>query len=166
MGERLGQAPVADYRSMTHEQRLDALTGIGQQRAVLDAAQARLLAAVYADPLPNEDGSDAAGQEWAREEVALVLRLSSGTARSMILAAHDLVTRFPATLAMLETGQISAAMVRRLENREPRRRTQRRAAPSRRAGRAGARPARRRERRQPAPERERDRGRLHPARCR
>lgn len=105
---------VADYRAMSHEQRLDALADIEAQFARLQGKRSRLLAAVQADPLPNADGSDASEKEWAREEVAIVLKLSSGTARSMMLQAHELVTRFPDTLRLLDAGALTAPMARRL----------------------------------------------------
>jgi hypothetical protein len=107
MGEMCERRPVPDYRDMGHDARMHALARIQGQRAVLDAEQVRLLAAVQADPLPNEDGSSAAEKEWAREEVALILRLSSQTAHAMLLSAHDLVLRFPATLGLLETGHLT-----------------------------------------------------------
>jgi hypothetical protein len=114
MGEVSNARPVPDYPGMGHEQRMHALARIQRARAALDAEQARLLAAVHADPLPNEDGSSAADKEWAREEVALILRLSSSTARAILLTAHDLVTRFPGTLALLETGHLTLRHATRL----------------------------------------------------
>jgi hypothetical protein len=113
MSERIA-APAPDYGAMSHEQRIEALLGLERGFARLHAERARLLAAIQADPLPNEDGSDAAAKEWAREEVALVLKLSSSTARAMLLEAHELLTRFPATLALLECGRLTAGMARRL----------------------------------------------------
>ena len=106
--------PGPDYRTMSHEQRIEALLGIEAEFARLHADRARLLAAIEADPVPNADGTDAADKEWAREEVALVLKLSSATARAILLQAGDLVTRFPATLALLETGQLTAGQARKL----------------------------------------------------
>jgi hypothetical protein len=107
MGEACSIWLARDFGGMGHDERMDALAGMQRARAALDAEQVRLLAAVQDDPLPNEDGSSAGDKEWAREEVALILRLSSGTARAMLLEARDLVTRFPATLALLERGGLT-----------------------------------------------------------
>jgi hypothetical protein len=103
-----------DPGGLSHQQRLDQLASIQRDRARLDAAQARLLAAIDPDPTAERDARGELDKHWDREEVALLLKLSSGTARQMMCEASDLVNRYPATLALLESGAITASMARRL----------------------------------------------------
>ena len=92
---------------MSRERRADELLRLQRVRAALDADQARLLSVMHADAQPNVDGSDALDKQWTTEEVALILRVASQTAQGVLIDAHELVNRFPATLAMLERGEIT-----------------------------------------------------------
>jgi hypothetical protein len=112
MSEQAGSYP--DPRGLSHAQRLEQLTRIQHARAQLDVAQARLLATIDPDPTAERDERGGLDKHYDREEVALVLRLSSETTRQVMVEAAELVHRFPATLAMLDAGHITAAMVRRL----------------------------------------------------
>ena len=107
-------ACAPDYRLMTHAQRIAALAEIERGIARRQADRARLLAAIDPDPLAERDARGELDKHWEREEVALALKLSSGTTRLIMCEAVDLVTRFPATHARLETGAITAGMTRRL----------------------------------------------------
>jgi hypothetical protein len=112
MSEWAGRYP--DPRGLSSEQRVQLLARLQRDRAAIDAAQARLLAAIDPNPTAAHDALGELDKHWDREEVAVVLKLSSGTARSIMLEARDLVHRFPAALALLEAGRITSAMTRRL----------------------------------------------------
>jgi hypothetical protein len=94
-----------DYAALSHDQRLDLLATMQRDQARLDAARTRLLAAIELNP---QRGGSAAelDKRYDRDEVGCVLGVASGTARSRMLEAAELVTRYPATLALLEAGQI------------------------------------------------------------
>jgi hypothetical protein len=93
---------------------VELLGAIARQRARLDAQEQRLLHAMHTDPVPNLDGSDATDKQWVREDVACALRISPATARARLHTATDLVTRLPATLALLDRGDIGLAHASRL----------------------------------------------------
>jgi Domain of unknown function (DUF222) len=114
MCEAVEQRAEVDYALLTHAQRVDELARLQRARAALDAAEARLLHAMHADPLPNADGTPALDKMWVREDVACVLRVAPQTATAQLHSATELVMRLPATLAMLETGQLTALHARRL----------------------------------------------------
>jgi hypothetical protein len=95
-----------DYAALSPAQRLDVLAAMQRDRSRLDAAQARLLAAIELEDAGAAPGAEL-GKHFDREEVACVLRVASITARSRMLEAVELVTRYPATLALLETGQLN-----------------------------------------------------------
>ena len=90
-------------------QRLDA-----ECRVLLLRAWERQAAWVAARQLPVVaavgDASYGPGldpdKDWAREEIAAALRLSSGTAQRRLDVARDLLGRLPLTAAALEAGQI------------------------------------------------------------
>jgi Domain of unknown function (DUF222) len=91
--------------------RIDLLIALERQLAWLAGAQQRVLAAL--------DGvaSDWAGKEsidYAEEQVTAALRLSPGHAADRLAIARMLVDRLPATLAMLERGEITYLHARRL----------------------------------------------------
>jgi hypothetical protein len=99
----------------SHTARIQALAELVRARARLDAAQARLLAAMAGDPDPYRDGTGTAlSEQWVREEAACVLRVSCAVAGGLIADAVLLVERLPATLACLEAGAITGGHARRL----------------------------------------------------
>jgi hypothetical protein len=112
--EAVGDPGGADFALFTHAQRVDELTRLQRERARLDAAEARLLHAMHADPLPNLDGSPAADKQWVREDVACALRIAPQTAAGRLHDATDLVTRLPGTLALLAAGEITRGHALRL----------------------------------------------------
>src|SRR5690348_15713864 len=104
MSEVLAADPVLDPTASIRALSVDALVQVERDQAVVDARRARILATICARPLPDADGTPAPEKEWARDEVACVLRLSCGTAAQLMHDAADLVTRFPTTLALVDRG--------------------------------------------------------------
>ncbi|MCU1657843.1 MAG: hypothetical protein JWO57_2499 [Pseudonocardiales bacterium] len=98
-------------RRLSPAGRVDALRALDKQIGWLQAQQHKLLAAMAADAGPGS--VDAVDKHWVREEVAAALRLSGPTATDRLCLAQAL-TRRPATLAMLEQGQISSHHARAL----------------------------------------------------
>jgi hypothetical protein len=108
-------APRAiDYGFIPHPMRIELLAAIQRQRAQLDAQEQQLLHAMNTDPLPNGDGSPALDKQWVREDVACALRVPPALAQARLSTASELVTRLPATLALLERGEISLRHATRL----------------------------------------------------
>jgi hypothetical protein len=107
---------LAEYARLSHAERVAELARIQRARAGLDAAEARLLHAMHADPLPDIDGSPAVDKQWVREDVACVKRIAPQTAAQQLHEASELVTRLPATLALLERDEISVLHARRLSD--------------------------------------------------
>ncbi len=105
---------IADFALLTHAERVEQLTVLQAQRAALDAREQRLLHAMHRDPVPGLDGDPARDKYWVREDVACVLRIAPQTAAAKLHAATDLVTRLPATLAMLERAQLTLRHASRL----------------------------------------------------
>lgn len=109
---------AGEFLALDYARRADLLAGLlaglQRDRARLDAEQTRLLTAMHIDAMPNADGTEALDKAWTREEVALILRVSAQTAGAIMTEAHDLVTRCPATLAMLERGEIGYRLASRL----------------------------------------------------
>lgn len=93
--------------------RLDLLIGWERTRAWVDAQQQSLLAALAEDPdfAPTADPS---ARHGVREEVACALRLSPQTAAARLADAADLTSRLPATLAAVQSGQITLPHARAL----------------------------------------------------
>jgi hypothetical protein len=105
---------TVDFALLSHPQRVEALTVLQRQRAALDAREQRLLHAMHADPVPGLDGDPARDKYWVREDVACVLRIAPQTAAAKLHTATDLITRLPATLAMLERGELTLRHATRL----------------------------------------------------
>lgn len=103
-----------NYELLSHAARVESLAVIQRLRAQLDAREQVLLHAMHADPLPNIDGSPAVDKQWVREDVACAKRISPQTAALRLHNATDLVTRLPATLALLGEGGISLPHANRL----------------------------------------------------
>jgi hypothetical protein len=95
----------ADYPALSHAQRLEILARMHRDQARLDAARTRLLAAIETEPSRSEPDPEL-DKHWDREEVACILKVASSTARNRMLEAVQLVSRYPATLSLLESGQI------------------------------------------------------------
>lgn len=103
-----------DYAALPHSARVQRLAELRRARAWLDADEQRLLHAMHADPLPNLDGSPALDKQWVREDVACAARISPVTAAARLHTATALVTRLPATLALMAAGEISLRHATRL----------------------------------------------------
>jgi len=93
--------------------RLDLLIGWERTRAWIDAQQQSLLAALADDP-DFAPTADPTARHWVREEVACALRLSPQTAAARLADAADLTSRLPATLAAVQSGQITLLHARAL----------------------------------------------------
>jgi len=109
--------PVSEldnYELLSHAARVESLAVIQRLQAQLDAREQVLLHAMHADPVPNIDGSPAVDKQWVREDVACAKRVSPQTAALRLHNATDLVTRLPATLALLAEGGISLQHANRL----------------------------------------------------
>jgi uncharacterized protein DUF222/HNH endonuclease len=102
------------YAFIGPARRVELLTAIQRQRAELDAREQVLLHAMHADPMPGIDGNPALDKQWVREDVACAKRISPQTAVHKLHNATDLVTKLPATLALLGAGQISLQHAYRL----------------------------------------------------
>jgi hypothetical protein len=91
--------------------RIDLLIALERQLAWLAAAQQRVLASLDGVAL------DWAGKEsidYTEEQVAAALRLSPGQAADRLAVARTLVDRLPATLGLLERGEVTYLHTRRL----------------------------------------------------
>ena len=102
-----------DPATLSRAGRLDLLIGWERTRAWVDAQQQSLLAALAEDP-DFAPTADPAARHWVREEVACALRLSPQTAAARLADAADLTSRLPATLAAVQSGQITLPHARAL----------------------------------------------------
>jgi hypothetical protein len=93
--------PIDSFVSSEAEQ-IDALVALQRLQAWADAQQLRLLAAMAA---PD---SDDLSRELVAAEVGCALRLAPATVDAKLREATELRHRLPATLALLETGEITA----------------------------------------------------------
>jgi hypothetical protein len=103
---------VLDPARLSHTGRVDALVALERQLAWLQARQHRLLAVMAADPAVATPAGELA-KHWVREDVASALRLSPLTAADRLCLASEL-TRLPATVDLLERGEITAGHARHL----------------------------------------------------
>src|SRR4051794_36536494 len=109
--------PVSEldgYALRSHVERVESLEVLQRLRAQIDAREQVVLHAMHADPLPNIDGTPGSEKQWVREDVACAKRISPQTAAARLHTATDLVTRLPATLALLGNGDISLPHALRL----------------------------------------------------
>ncbi|HEX6445873.1 MAG TPA: DUF222 domain-containing protein [Streptosporangiales bacterium] len=90
-----------DVGSLSHDDLLVAVALVERCKAVLDADQQPLYAAL-ADPDPG--GGDG---EWVRDELALAVKLSANTCGSRLMVGRALTARFPDTLGLMATGQVT-----------------------------------------------------------
>jgi Domain of unknown function (DUF222) len=104
---------VLDPRRLTHEGRVDALAALEKHIGWMQAQQHRLLAVMAADPAAVGTGHGDLDKNWVREDVACALRLSTVTAADRLHLATEL-TRLPATLDLLERGDITTHYARSL----------------------------------------------------
>jgi len=104
---------VLDPRRLTHEGRVDALAALEKHIGWMQAQQHRLLAVMAADPAAVGTGHGDLDKNWVREDVACALRLSTFTAADRLHLATEL-TRLPATLDLLERGDITTHYARSL----------------------------------------------------
>ena len=102
-----------DPADLSRAGRLDLLIGWERTRAWIDAQQQSLLAALADDP-DFAPAADPTARHWVRDEVACALRLSPQTAAARLADAADLTTRLPATLAAVQSGQITLPHARAL----------------------------------------------------
>ncbi|HEY3715105.1 MAG TPA: DUF222 domain-containing protein [Jatrophihabitantaceae bacterium] len=79
--------------------RVDLLVALERQAAWVAAQQQRVLARMAVDSADERN--------WVREDVACALRLSGLTAQRRLAVAQTLSERLPATLGLLDRGQVS-----------------------------------------------------------
>jgi hypothetical protein len=79
--------------------RVDMLVTLERQAAWIAAQQQRVLARMAADQSDERN--------WVREDVACALRLSGMTAQRRLAVAQTLTEQLPATLVLLDRGQVS-----------------------------------------------------------
>lgn len=95
-----------DVAAMNDAELVDTLVALQRQQSALAAHEAQVLAL-----LSVRDSSE---KHWRTEEVAAVLRMSSGAARSRIASAEQLALRLPRTRQALEGGRLTPAQARLL----------------------------------------------------
>ena len=106
---------------------MDALSLLEREVSRLTARRARLLAAIHTAELAQRAAEAGAGggpvgyesaagrdRHWISEEVGLILRVAGVTAQERLLHAHQLVTRLPETVALLEAGVLHPLQAQRL----------------------------------------------------
>jgi len=103
---------VLDPLQLSHEGRVDALAALEKHISWIQAQQHRLLAVMAADPAVSTPAGEL-DKQWVREDVACALRLSAVTASDRLELATAL-TRLPATLDLLERGEIRTHHARHL----------------------------------------------------
>jgi hypothetical protein len=94
---------------------LTVLSWAAREKSRLDAVMLRAQAqfAAHRPPEEKDPGGAARGySEWAGDEIAAELRMSTGTARTQLDLAVALSSRLPGTLAALETGTIDLRRAR------------------------------------------------------
>jgi hypothetical protein len=101
-----------DPATLSHTGRIDALIAMKRQQAWLAAREQQLLAVMVADVQTRDSLHDPSGRCWLAEEVAAALKLAPNTAERRLMLAEDLARRLPATLGLLEAGEITAVHAR------------------------------------------------------
>jgi hypothetical protein len=106
-------APLAviDPSTVDGTGQIDLLVALERQVAWLHAAQQRVLTAIDGT-MPDRNGAGLV--DFTQEQVGAALRLSPGIAADRLAVARTLVDRLPATVAMLERGEISYLHAKRL----------------------------------------------------
>lgn len=100
-----------DPREVDGTTRIDLLVGLERQLSWLAAAQQRVIAALAGRAL---DWSGTESVDYTREQVGAALRLSPGHAADRLAIARALVDRLPATLNMLERGELTYLHARKV----------------------------------------------------
>lgn len=95
---------MLDSARLSDAGRIDLLVGFERHIAMLQAAQQQVLASLDGRAL---DWSGKKVVDYTREQVGAALRLSPGTAERRLSIARTLVDRVPATLKLLQRGQIT-----------------------------------------------------------
>jgi Domain of unknown function (DUF222)/HNH endonuclease len=103
---------VLDPARLSYAGRIDALAALDKHISWIQAQQHRLLAVMAADPAVSTPAGEL-DKQWVREDVACALRLSAVTATDRLELATAL-TRLPATLDLLERGEITTHHARHL----------------------------------------------------
>jgi hypothetical protein len=107
----IGPLSAVDPARLDGPARIDLLIGLERQIAWLQATQQHVLAALDGHAL---DWAGTESIDYTREQVGAALRLAPGTAAARLEVARTLVDRLPATLAMLQRGEISYLHARKL----------------------------------------------------
>jgi len=102
---------VVDPEQLDGTARIDLLVALERQIAWLSAAQQRVLAALDGRAL---DWSGTESIDYTEEQVGAALRLSPGHAAVRLAVGRILIDRLPATLAMLDRGEITYLHARSL----------------------------------------------------
>jgi len=95
---------LLDSQALSPAGRVDLLVALEQQAAWIAAQQQRVLASMAAGPAGSVKDPD---RNWVREDVACALRLSGLTAQRRLTVAQTLVEQLPATLRLLDRGELS-----------------------------------------------------------
>lgn len=106
-----------DPADLDDDERLDAIAALEAVKARAEARQHRIMAAMDADPplsLSQITTPEALDKHFLREEIACLLHLAPVTAAGRLLDARVLVDELPATLDLLEAGQITIMHARTL----------------------------------------------------
>jgi hypothetical protein len=96
---------VLDPAGLSDAGRIDALLACQRLRAWTDAQEQRLLAAMA----PSDDPTD---KGFVRDEIGCALRLAPSVVTAKLHTATQLVDRLPATLELLEHGDITLSHTR------------------------------------------------------
>jgi len=100
----VGPLTAVDPARVDGAAQVDLLIALERQIAWLHAAQQRVLAALDGSAL---DWAGKQSVDYTEEQVGAALRLSPGHAAERLGAARVLVDRLPATLGMLQRGEIT-----------------------------------------------------------
>ena len=104
--------------ALSHTGRIDALVAVKRQQAWLAAREHELLAAMVADVQTRDSLHDPSGNCWLAEEVACALRMAPTTVEAKLFTAVQLTRRLPATLAVLEAGEVTVMHAVVLDRRD------------------------------------------------
>ena len=109
--EVVGPLSVIDPAKVDGVAQIDLLVAYERQIAWLHAAQQRVLAELDGSAL---DWTGKQSVDYTQEQVGAALRLSPGYAADRLAVGRTLVDRLPATMALLESGQITYLHARKL----------------------------------------------------
>src|SRR5882762_11517918 len=109
--EVVGPLAVIDPAKVDDAGRIDLLVAYERQIAWLHAAQQRVLAELDGSAL-NWDGKQRI--DYTQEQVGAALRLSPGHSADRLAVGRTLVDRLPATMGLLEGGQVTYLHAKKL----------------------------------------------------